>query len=41
VALHRLRTVLEAFRQWQPGWIYQPDADVASGRLILYVFPVR
>jgi hypothetical protein len=41
VALHRLRTVLEAFRQWQPGWLYQPDADVASGRLILYVFPVR
>lgn len=40
-ALHRLRTALEAFRQWQPGWLYQPDADVASGRLILYAFPVR
>jgi hypothetical protein len=40
-ALHHLRTALEAFRQWQPRWLYQPDADVVSGRLILYVFPAR
>jgi hypothetical protein len=39
-AFNRLRAALDAFRQWQPRWLLQPDTDVSKGRLILYALPM-